>query len=54
MSEHAHHMLYEVERLQREGWGEAQIRAHIREALGEQRHGRQTSVKTFIGSLIGR
>ena len=54
MSEHTHHMLDEVERLQREGRREAEIRTHVRQALGEQRHARQTSIKTFIGGLIGR
>jgi len=54
MSEHTHHMFYEVERLQRQGRQEAQIRAHIRDALGDERHRRHPSIRTFIGSLIGR
>jgi hypothetical protein len=54
MSEHTHHMFYEVERLQREGRQEAQVRAHIRDALGEQRDARQTTIKNFISGLIGR
>ena len=53
MSEHTHHMFYELERLQREGRRETQIRAYVRKAQGE-RHRRHTNIKTLIGSLIGR
>jgi hypothetical protein len=53
MSEHTHHMFYEVERLQREGRQETQIRAYIGKAHGA-RHRRHTNIKTLIGSLIGR
>ena len=56
VSEHHHveFMLQRVDGLRRESWGEAQRRAHLREALDERRGVRTRGLRTLISGLICR
>ena len=51
---HIQFMVNEVQRQQREGWGEAQRRAHVREALDERGDVRPRTLRNLIGVLSCR
>jgi hypothetical protein len=51
---HVEYMLRQVEGLQPESKGEAQRRAHIREALRERPDGRMRSIRDLVTVLICR
>jgi hypothetical protein len=51
---HVQFMVHEVQRQQREVWEQAQRRAHIREALREQRAVRPHTLRKRVSVLICR